>query len=171
MVAAVDIAIFAVVALFAYVGSRRGLVSEVLSLVFLVLAVMTPLLFADNVMDLFYSPASDAIDDFYRKAIYVAVFALMFIGVLAIGSFTRMAAEHVSADGFKVLNYIFGGVFGFLRGVFVCVALIALADLLLPHSGFWEYDSKLVPALLPVSNHLSEWFPIEYFRNDLVEEF
>lgn len=164
MVAIVDIIIVGIIVLFTYIGARRGLLNEVISLLFLIAAVLLPLFLADNMMDLFYRPATDEIDAFYRKAIYGLVFAAMFIGILLLGMLTRVLAQRVMSNQFTILNHVLGGVFGFLRGVVACIALIALINLSVSQLSFWDSGSRLTPWLKPVADLLNEQFPSDYLE-------
>lgn len=165
MIAIVDIIIAGIVILFAYIGVRRGLMNEIIALVFLVAAVMLPLLFADNVMDMFYRPASSDIDQVYRKVIYGLVFALMVVGILLAGMFARALAKQATDERFTVMNHVLGGVFGFARGCIVCIALISAVDLMLPDYGMWSRDSELTHFLQPIADYIGEQFPDDYLRH------
>ena len=119
-------------------------------------------------MELFYSPANDEIDAFYRKAIFSLIFVLMVIGVLILGAVVRGATKHSTSGQFPVLNHVLGGMLGLLRGVFVCAALIALLDLSLERweVGDYRHEAKLIKVISPFADYLKEWFPTDYFENN-----
>lgn len=171
MFAGVDIVIAIIVLFFAVIGALRGLVSEALALAFLVMAVLGPVLFAGDVVALVYAPANHQIDEVYHDLVHISVFAVMFMVILAIGFITRLLIGKMFGNRLAAMNNILGCVFGFLRGLGVCIALIVLAGFTAFPDALWWRQSELIPLLMPAVRYVGGWLPAEYqlfFRVDFL---
>ena len=157
MIAIVDIIVAAFLAMMTYIGMRRGLVSEILGLLFLVVALAAPLLFADDITNIIDSPAAGDPESLFHKTLYIAVFAAMFIGVWFVGKVVRAVARKLQGEQFQGLSAIGGGLFGFIRGGVLSVVLLALARWAFPDAETWGQDSYFMPVFEATTDFVETW--------------
>src|SRR5690242_15139657 len=144
-----DYAIFILLFLSVAIGTARGFVKEVISLLAWVAAFVLATMFAVKLAIYFTggaepAPGANPIDSLSMSAIIVSYLAIFF-GVLICGSILKWIVNRlVEGSGLGVINRLFGAVFGFARGcVIVLIVLYFLAFTALTTHTLWK-DSKLV---------------------------
>ena len=149
-----DYAIFILLFLSVAIGTARGFVKEVISLLAWVAAFIVATLYAVKFATLFpgaseQTPGSNPIESVSMAAIIVS-YLVLFFGVLICGSILKWIANHiVEGSGLGVANRFFGAVFGFSRGcVIILIALFFLAFTALTAQALWK-DSRLIPIFNP----------------------
>lgn len=86
---------------------------------------------------------------------YMAGWALVFVGVLAIFSVLgRLMARQMRQPGFNLGNRVLGGVFGLLRGVVVVIVVTFLVRAVVPPS---EQDLIDHSELMPSIDEVAAW--------------
>ncbi len=136
-----DIAILAVLLVFAGIGAWRGFVREILSLVTWGASIVVGWLFASDIARFFEGLFSDEV---VRRVLgFVVLFAAVFLtGMLITFLVNRYLLKKKE---FRFVNAAFGGLFGAVRGVIVVTLVFMLAGLTsFPRSGWW-HEAALSP--------------------------
>ena len=114
-----DIVIIVVLALFALVGLRRGLIKAVLILAGLVLGVF--------LAGRFYAPFADWLPIANESVARIVSFLIILVVVLAAAIVTALLLRRaISAVKLGWADRVFGAFFGFLVGVVICSAVLTL---------------------------------------------
>lgn len=151
---ALDYLILLVLAISTITALMRGLVSEVMSLAVWVLALWLSSVFSADFAALFLTgieaPALRI------GSAYVAVFLLVLI---AGGIVTWMIRRLIAKTGLSSADRLFGGMFGFLRGLIVLFFLVILAGFTpLTKQPLWR-ESLLLPSVVPLTRMLAGILP------------
>lgn len=136
---AVDIAIISIIAISSLFGLWRGFIKEVLSLVSWVAALVLARLYSD--------PLSEMLARFIENsgARYVTAFVIIFVAVMMFGTLINvLVSKLVSITGLNVVNRIFGGVFGIVRGGVIVMVILFITNVFVSETLLWQ-ESKLVP--------------------------
>jgi membrane protein required for colicin V production len=141
---AADWTIISVVGVSMTLSVLRGFVREALSLLGWVLAFVVAMLFSERFA---WVLAGSIQDDTSR---HVVAFAILFVVTLvAVALLARLLQSFIQFVGLGFLDRILGMAFGFARGVFVLLAVIAVSrPLLAPERYDWWQESLLLPHLL-----------------------
>ena len=135
----VDASILIVTALSFTFGIWRGLVREVLSLITWVLA----LLVARSYSEVVAATLFNSFDNLTMR--YVTAFALIFIGVMMLGTFVNfLMSKLLIFTGLRFVDRILGGLFGIARGVLIVVVGLFFSSFFLSQGEYWQ-NSKLIP--------------------------
>src|SRR3990167_3249681 len=146
-----------------FVGLRRGLVKEVVSLAALVIAVIVAILFANPLANLFTAsqPVQSVINstssslgiDSAHPVSYVALglsYIILFVATLIVGGIVGSSISYaVEATGIGIANRVFGGAFGIVRGFIITVVVMFLIELTpLAEQSVWT-QSQFVNSFQP----------------------
>jgi len=136
---AVDIAIISVIAVSSLFGLWRGFVKEILSLVSWVAALVLARLYSDQLSEMLV-PLIDS-----SGARYVTAFVIIFVAVMMIGTLINvLVSKLLSVSGLNVVNRIFGGGFGIVRGAVIVMVILFITNVFVSETLLWQ-ESKLVP--------------------------
>lgn len=149
-----DYLVLAIVLVSAILGLIRGLVKEILSLCAYVAAFIGAI---------WWGPKLSILLDGYienpllRTAVsYLIVFITI---LLLIGLLNITLAALISKTGLTPADHGLGGIFGFLRGVVIVLALVTLAGYTqLPEESWWQ-QAKLSSASVKAIQNLKLWLP------------
>ena len=131
------------------VGLYRGFGREIFSLMGWVVAFVGANILAQPLAD---SLVALTDSDTLR---YMAGWALVFVGVLAIFSVLgRLMARQMRQPGFNLGNRVLGGVFGLLRGVVLVIVITFLIRTVVPVS---EQDLLDRSELMPGIDEIAQW--------------
>lgn len=150
-----DFSIAFIIFFYTAMGVRAGLIREVMSLGKWLLAGGLSWLFADNVANLFRSSIGDAT---VRLLVgFVSLFLALFIGsTVAIHMLHNIL---VSRPWLKIPNYIFGGVAGATKGIFIIMIMVLLLGLTAAPAKKWWKDSLFSPYLANLAITVSKYLP------------
>jgi membrane protein required for colicin V production len=157
-----DYIVLAILGVSAFLGLLRGLMKEVLSLIAYIAAFVAAIWWGPRV-SIWLTPYIDN-SLFRTAAAYAAVFI---VALLLVGLVNVTLGTLIEKTGLTPADHGLGALFGFLRGLLVVLALVALAGYTeLPKEPWWR-DARLSPVavrgvqqvklLLPAS--LSSWLP------------
>jgi len=149
-VTVLDWLIVAVVAVSTVVSLFRGFVREAISLTAWIAALI--------VASSYTAVVADQFADTLQQALlrHVLVFFLLFVATLIIGAIVNaVVSKLVSAVGLGGLDRALGMLFGLLRGAVVTIAVLAVADAVLPPEQLATY--KQDSTLLPHAELLLQW--------------
>lgn len=136
---AIDIAIISVIAISSLFGLWRGFVKEILSLVSWVAALVLARLYSDPLSEMLV-PLIDS-----SGARYVTAFVIIFVAVMMIGTLINvLVSKLLSVSGLNVVNRIFGGGFGIVRGAVIVMVILFITNVFVSETLLWQ-ESKLVP--------------------------
>lgn len=136
---AVDIAIISVIAISFLFGLWRGFVKEILSLVSWVAALVLARLYSDSFSEML-APFMDN-----SGARYVTAFVLIFVAVIMVGTLiNKLISKLLSVTGLNVINRVFGGVFGIIRGGVIVMVILFITNVFVSEHLLWQ-ESRLVP--------------------------
>ncbi len=115
-----DIAILVVIAVFAYLGLRVGIIKAVLSLAGLIVGVL--------LAGRFYVPFSEQLSFISQASVAkIVAFAIILVGVMIIASVLAMLLKWVASVAMLAwVNRLGGAVFGLVLGAIFCSALLAI---------------------------------------------
>ena len=135
--------ILAVLAISLLVGLYRGFGREIFSLLGWVVAFVGANVLAQPLADSLVALSDSG------TLRYIAGWALVFVGVLAIFSVLgRLMARQMRQPGFNLGNRVLGGLFGVLRGIVVVIVVTFLIRAVVPTSEQDLLDrSKLMPSI------------------------
>ena len=135
----VDASILIVTGLSFTFGIWRGLVKEVLSLVTWLLALLVARSYSEVVAETLFN----SFDNLTMR--YVTAFALIFIGVMMLGTFVNfLMSKLLIFTGLRFVDRILGGLFGIARGVLIVVVGLFFSSFFLSQGEYWQ-NSKLIP--------------------------
>ena len=135
----VDASILIVTALSFTFGIWRGLVREVLSLITWILALLVARSYSEAVAATLFN----SFDNLTMR--YVTAFALIFIGVMMLGTFVNfLMSKLLIFTGLRFVDRILGGLFGIARGVLIVVVGLFFSSFFLSQGEYWQ-NSKLIP--------------------------
>lgn len=135
----VDASILIVTALSFTFGIWRGLVREVLSLITWILA----LLVARSYSEVVAATLFNSFDNLTMR--YVTAFALIFIGVMMLGTFVNfLMSKLLIFTGLRFVDRILGGLFGIARGALIVLVGLFFSSFFLSQGEYWQ-NSKLIP--------------------------
>jgi len=129
-----DVSIITVILIFSVIGTIRGLIREVLSLVSWILAFWVAFTFADPVSQVF-EPYIDA-----PVLRVIASFAALFVITLLLLTLASFLLHKLlSVSGIRGIDRILGGLFGALKGGVIIAALMLFAnETVLPQEEWWR---------------------------------
>ena len=135
----VDASILIVTGLSFTFGIWRGLVKEVLSLVTWLLALLVARSYSEVVAETLFN----SFDNLTMR--YVTAFALIFIGVMMLGTFVNfLMSKLLIFTGLRFVDRILGGLFGIARGVLIVVVGLFFSSFFLSQGEYWQ-NSKFIP--------------------------
>ena len=135
----IDASILIVTGLSFIFGIWRGLVKEVLSLVTWVAALLVARNSSEVVAELLFN----SFDNLTMR--YVTAFALIFIGVMMLGTFINfLMSKLLVFTGLRFVDRVLGGLFGIARGVLIVFVGLFFSSFFLSQAEYWQ-TSKLIP--------------------------
>lgn len=157
----VDYVIITILLFSVLAGFARGIVKELLSILTWVIAFISSSLFAGKLASAF-TGASAADEPVTMLALGLS-FVSIFLVILVVGSLiTHVVSGAVDNVGLGVINRLFGGTFGFARGLLINLVFIFIVQLTSYDQESWWKESKLVPVYQPaviwISNLVSPNF-------------
>ena len=156
-----DIVIGFIVVLFVVIGTWRGFVREVMSLVTWILACVVGWFFADTISGWF----GDLIHD--QALQLVAGFLALFIIVYIIGTIAGFVAHKLisTKQALKISNHVLGACTGIARGVVMLVIVFLLAGLTtIPQRDWWR-GSFFAPYFQSLALAASRFLPSDIARH------
>lgn len=140
--AAFDYVVLGIVALSLALGLWRGVVGEVIAIVAWIAAVMGALEFGTATGQAVFAGIADPA----MRAL--AGCTLIFVGILVAMSVIRLVVRQmVKALGLTLSDRLLGMVFGFARGVFVVLVLVAAGGMTSAPQQPWWQEASLAPPL------------------------
>lgn len=166
-ISTVDWLIIAVILFSTLISLKRGLVSEVLSLVMWVAAFIIAVKFSGPLQSLLVDQVQN---DQIR---YIVAFIGLFIATLLIGALIRLLlGSLIQITGLSSTDRVLGMLFGFSRGALIVVAFISLLSLNpdIEKSETWK-SSRLVPQLVVMKDWVRDMLGKgeETFNTSLIE--
>jgi len=145
-------------------GVVKGLVRELLSLAFFVLAVVLSFLYFRDLGLRFSSSIHN------REIANMVAFGAIFVGVLLVGALVTWAARKIFSVGpLRSMDRILGGAFGCIRGLLISGIVVFLL-VVFPVNERITQESRLSPILLRTVNLVLRAVPDEY-RQQINEFF
>lgn len=149
-----DYLFLGLVALSAFVGMWRGLVSEVIALVAWVAALVAAWLYSAEAAPMLENWISDPA---WRQ---VLAFALIFVGVLLLAAALRfLLRELLRAAGLGPVDRMFGTLFGVARGLAIAFVLVLIGGLVGMAREAWWAESLFAPPLETAVIAAKPWMP------------
>ena len=150
-----DYVVLGIIAASLLLGFWRGVVGEMLSLAAWVLAFFAARMFGPELGEALFT--GKIVEPGWRL---VAGYAVAFIGVLLVVALVKLAVRGLlKALGLGLTDRMLGVLFGILRGVLVCVVLVALGGMTsAPRQGWWM-AATLSPPLETAVLILRPWLP------------
>lgn len=140
--AAFDYVVLGIVAISLALGLWRGVVGEVIAIVAWIAAVMGALEFGTATGQAVFAGIADPA----MRAL--AGCTLIFVGILVAMSVIRLVVRQmVKALGLSLSDRLLGMVFGFARGVFVVLVLVAAGGMTSAPQQPWWQEASLAPPL------------------------
>lgn len=158
-----DVLLLALMLLCAVRGALRGLVDEVAGLVGLILGVYAAGMWY-TALGARMAPAFKDTSWAYMLAYGVILVAAM-LGVALLAKALHKILKFAYADW---INHLFGGVAGFLKGVLVCVVIVALLDFFL-HGAEFVRASTIAPQVRVVTTWIKGAVPANLYQSTINE--
>lgn len=153
-----DAVLLVIIATSTIFGVIKGLIRELLSLAFFVLALVLSFLFFHDLG----SRLSSSIHN--REIADMAAFGIIFVAIILVGSLVTWAARKIFSVGpLRSMDRILGGAFGCLRGVLIS-GIIVFILVAFPVNQRITMESRLSPTLLRTVNLVLHAIPNEYRR-------
>ncbi len=151
-----DGVLIAIVLVSTVFGIVKGLIRELLSLAFFVIAVLLSFLFFRDLGERLSSTIRNP------EVANIVAFGLIFLVVLLVGAIVTWAARKIFSVGpLKAMDRILGGAFGMLRGTLIS-AIIVFLLVVFPINERITRESKLSPYLLHAFNMVLKAVPGDY---------
>lgn len=149
-----DYLVIAIVVISAILGLIRGLVKEILSLCAYVAAFIGAIWWGPRLSTLISGLIENPL---LRTAVsYLLVFVAV---LLLVGLLNMTLAALISKTGLTPADHGLGGIFGFLRGVVIVLALVTLAGYTqLPQETWWK-QARLSSASVNAIQNIKSWLP------------
>lgn len=149
-----DYVVIGIVVASLLLGLWRGVIGELIALAAWVLAFFAAMEFGAEIGAALYHGISD------ETMRALAGYATVFIGVLVIMALVRLAASGlIKALGLSVSDRILGLVFGVVRGLMICVVLVAAGGLTSAPKHSWWKDAASSAPLETVVLGIKPWLP------------
>ena len=137
-------------------GIARGFAREALSILGWLASFLAANVLADSVADL----GRKIVDEPTTR--YLLAWSLTFIAVLLmVGMVAAFLSDQMRQPGFNLGNRLFGGVFGFIRGIIIIAALSVVLRAVLPDG---EEDLLESAVLMDPVNWVAEWIGTNFER-------
>lgn len=138
-------------------GVWRGLVYEVLSVIGWIAAFVLAQWFAPTVAAQLPMESSG---DTLR---YAAAFVLVFVAsVFAAGLISALMKKLISAVGLRLVDRMFGAIFGLFRGVILLLAVSVVVHMTALQESEWWLESKGAPMLITLLKGLRPMLPEKF---------
>lgn len=150
-----DYILLGVLAVSALIGMWRGLVSEVISLLAWVVALVAAWRYAGDAAKLLSGIVSDPA---WR---HVAGFAFVFIALMLLAAFLRfLLRELLKVVGLGPADRLFGALFGLARGLAIAFAAVALGGLIGMAREPWWANALFAPPMETAVISAKPWLPV-----------
>lgn len=151
----VDIAIFSIIALTIVLGILKGFVRQLLGIATVILAFLV----AFSTYTFFASLFHEVIP---RKNVGNFIgFLIVFLAVLLVGFLITLMVHKLMKGSLKALDHILGGIFGCIKGLLICGALL-MAMLVFPFNKNVLKDSMLAPLCLTLTKSTYHLIPDKF---------
>lgn len=149
-----DYAILAVVAISILVGTLRGFIKEVFSLLVWAAAFLVAYHFSGDVAALMEGAVS------LPSARMAMGFTGLFVAVLLVGGLLNyLLGRLVESTGLSGTDRLLGGVFGAARGLALVVAVLLVAGFTpIPADPWWQ-EARTIERLMPLVEWAASWLP------------
>jgi len=149
-----DYVVIGIVVASLLLGLWRGVVGELIALAAWVLAFFAAMEFGPQIAASLYGGVSDPA----MRAL--AGYATVFVGVLVVMALVRLAIRGlIKALGLSLSDRILGVAFGVLRGVLICLVMVALGGLTVAPSKPWWQNASLAAPLETGVLAMKPWLP------------
>lgn len=151
---AFDYIVIGIVGVSLLFGLWRGVVGEIIALVAWALAIFAAVEFGAKLGQWAFTGLNDP------AVRTLAGCVLVFVAVLVIMALLRMAVSHmVKALGLSASDRILGMLFGLLRGLLVCMVLVALGGMTAAPQQAWWKQATLAKPLETSVLVAKQWLP------------
>ena len=149
-----DYAVLTITGFSVLLGMIRGLAREVIALAGWAAAFVAAGVYGGDVAPLLVRQIPD---ESWR--VLAAVVAVFFVVLIVTSVIAMLASRLIKSAGLGVEDRLFGGIFGFARGLLVVLALVLLAGLTaLPRQTVWK-DAMLAAPLEKLAGYAKQWLP------------
>lgn len=150
-----DLATVLVVGLSILLGLLRGFISEAMSVITWVLAIVAGRALAGDVG---HQMAQAGLNETSLQ--YAAGFAVVVVAVLMLSSLLRLTLRQlVRVTGLGPVDRLLGGAFGAARGLAIVILLVILSGLTILPSQTWWRQARLSPILEETALSTRPWLP------------
>jgi membrane protein required for colicin V production len=140
----VDITIFVIIALTIVLGILKGFIRQILGIATVILAIIV----AFSSYPFFASLFHEVIPR--RNVGNFIGFLIVFLAVLLVGFLITLMVHKLMKGSLKALDHVLGGVFGCIKGLLICGALL-MAMLVFPFNKKVLKDSMMAPLCLTLT--------------------
>ena len=165
----IDIIIFFIILISLFVGFSKGFIKETLSLATLVAAVAAAFYLSEYLVDWLPGVWTGFDVSLFgasmegRRIALVFSFILIFLLVLITGRLVTERINRAANEGpFHLFNILLGGLFGFVRGAFIVILLVALGGLTKAPASDWWRESSLLPPFVDGAQYAAGLLPQSY---------
>lgn len=161
----IDWIIIGLVGFSVFIGIWRGLAQELIALAAWVIAIWASIIYTPELVTTWSESIPN--EELRTLLAWVTIMA----SILIIGVIIRvLVGKLISATPLKLPNHLFGGVFGFMRGVLFLSIVVLFAHLtLVPKQPWWE-SSSTIPLLEKVTHYYLNWIP-DSMKQSFVKHF
>ena len=149
-----DYVLIAIVVISLGLGVWRGVVGELIALAAWLLGIWGAAEFGGKAGEMLYQGIADPTIRLLAGCVTV------FVGVLVVMALVRMAVKSlVKALGLSVSDRLLGSLFGLLRGLLICMVLVALGGMTSAPQQDWWKQARLAAAMETAVLVAKPWLP------------
>lgn len=146
-------------------GMYRGFTRELLSLIGLIVAYYCAIHFSD--IFIAYVPINFN-ESVNQLIAYITIFV---VTIFIIGFFIKQINKSVEAAGLSLINFFFGGLFGFFRGALISLIILFVVQKINPTIQENWKTSVTIPLLNMLLKKTSPYLPIDELINVKYKEY
>lgn len=149
-----DYILIGIVSVSLLLGLWRGVIGELIALAAWAIGVFCAAEFGGQVGEMLYQGIADPTIRMLAGCVTV------FVGVLVVMALVRMAVKSlVKALGLSVSDRLLGSLFGLVRGLLVCIVLVALGGMTSAPQQPWWKEARLSAAFETAVLATKPWLP------------